>query len=116
MLGVEHEGSISLGLWILLGLWGCSGAPSPGGSCESTRDCVSGEVCVGGTCTPADRKLGCNGDTDCMLGQWCDLSDHQCKQIVGEDSGVPPAKDTGVTDTGTSTTSGCTRDDQCGAP
>ncbi len=113
MLEGVRKGARFLGLLASLAAGACSRSPTPGGPCQSTRNCVAGEVCVAGTCT-AGSKTGCDTDDECMVGQWCDQADRQCKTIEAGDSGVPPTKDAGLTDTGTSTTSGCTRDDQCG--
>lgn len=121
----------SLGLLAVSLLASCGSRPTAGGSCQSTRDCVSGELCVAGTCTPAKPNLGCQDDTECEVGQWCDPTDNQCKTVVidpdgGSDAGIG-GKDAALPDTGTSTSpndagtndaggGSCTRDDECGTP
>jgi hypothetical protein len=73
------------------GLVGCGGTTTlTSSACQSNRDCPAGEPCISGRCKPVQGPKICHKDSDCTLGQYCDVADGQCKSIMawGNDASI----------------------------
>lgn len=84
------------------------------GFCADSTDCADGYVCdERGSCVPADTANGCEANTDCPYGSYCDIMTGQCIgswTCSGPDQCSPGYE---CDDRGTCVPSPCTSDDQC---
>ncbi len=67
-----------------------------GRSCFTNQDCAAGEQCVGGNCLGKNVEEGCQDDTECAFGEFCDPTDKMCKpeqtMLCTTDANCPPDK------------------------